>query len=77
MLISIISLLIGFQSVKAQTPARNDAPDIIPFDHIFIVLLENVGYEAVIGDSVDAPYINNTLLPQGTSVHNEFRHQAP
>jgi phosphatidylinositol-3-phosphatase len=66
MLTAIISFLIGFQSVKAQTMAHNDAPDITPFDHIFMVLLENVGYEAVIGNSVDAPYINNTLLPRGT-----------
>ena len=66
MLIAIISVLIGFQSVKAQTPAPNEAPGIRPFDHIFMVLLENVGYEAVIGNFVDAPYINNTLLPQAT-----------
>src|SRR5712691_5331754 len=37
-----------------------------PYDHIFIVMLENVGYEAIVGDTADAPYINNTLLPQGT-----------
>jgi hypothetical protein len=36
-----------------------------PYNHIFFVLLENVGYEAVVGDTVNAPYINNELLPQG------------
>jgi phosphatidylinositol-3-phosphatase len=66
MLIAITSLLIGFQSVKAQTTAQNDDPGIRPYDHIFMVLLENVGYEAIIGNITDAPYINNTLLPQGT-----------
>ena len=66
MLIAITSLLIGFQSVKAQTTAQNDDPGMRPYDHIFMVLLENVGYEAIIGNITDARYINNTLLPQGT-----------
>jgi hypothetical protein len=72
MLIAIILFLIGFQSVKAQTPAANEAPEIRPFDHIFMVLLDNVGYEAVIGNSTDAPYINHTLRPQGTLYTQSF-----
>lgn len=35
------------------------------YDHVFVVVLENVGYENVVGSS-NAPYINNTLLPLGT-----------
>lgn len=35
------------------------------YDHVFVVMLENVGYEAIVG-SPYAPYINNTLLPLGT-----------
>ena len=61
-LVASISFLIGFSSVKAQTPAANEAPEIRPFDHIFMVLLENVGYEAVIGNSRDAPYISAQFL---------------
>jgi hypothetical protein len=76
-LIAIILFLIGFQSVKAQTPAANEAPEIRPFDHIFMVLLENVGYEAVIGNSRDAPYINNTLRPQGTLYTQSFGIRYP
>src|SRR5712691_3377696 len=49
-----------------------------PYDHIFIVLLENVGYEAIVGDVADAPYINNTLIPQGTlySDHHGVSHPS-
>ena len=71
-LVAITSFLIGFQSVKAETPAADRAPDIRPFDHIFMVLLENVGYEAVIGNVIDAPYINDTLLPQATLYTQSF-----
>ncbi len=35
------------------------------YDHVFVVVLENVGYEAIVG-SPNAPYINNTLIPLGT-----------
>ncbi len=35
------------------------------YDHVFVVVLENVGYEAIVG-SPHAPYINNTMLPLGT-----------
>lgn len=35
------------------------------YDHVFVVVLENVGYEAIV-DSPNAPYINNTLRPLGT-----------
>jgi hypothetical protein len=76
-LVASISFLIGFSSVKAQTPAANEAAEIRPFDHMFMVLLENVGYEAVIGNSRDAPYINNTLLPQGTLYTQSFGIRYP
>lgn len=34
------------------------------YDHVFIVMLENVGYDAIVG-SAAAPYINQKLIPQG------------
>jgi hypothetical protein len=71
-LLAITSFLIGFQSSKAQSPAGHEAPDIRPFDHIFMVLLENVGYEAVVGNTRHAPYINYTLLPKGTLYTRSF-----
>jgi len=41
------------------------------YSHIFVIVMENVGYGNVIG-SVNAPYINNTLLPQATLYTNSF-----
>jgi hypothetical protein len=41
------------------------------YDHIFLIMEENVGYEAVIG-SPDAPYINKKLLPQGALFTKSF-----
>jgi hypothetical protein len=41
------------------------------YDHIFVIVMENVGYENVIG-SVNAPYINETLLPQAALYTNSF-----
>ena len=43
-----------------------------PYTHIFIILLENVGYNPVIGNTTDAPYINNVLLPQGRLYTESF-----
>ena len=43
----------------------------IAYSHIFVIVMENAGYENVIG-SVNAPYINKTLLPQGTLYSNNF-----
>ncbi len=36
------------------------------YDHVFIIMLENAGFDAIVGDTADAPYINNELIPQGT-----------
>ena len=41
------------------------------YSHIFVIVMENVGYENVIG-SVNAPYMNKTLLPQATLYTNSF-----
>jgi phosphatidylinositol-3-phosphatase len=47
-------------------------PGTRPYNHIFFVLLENVGYEAIVGDTVNAPYINNKLIPQGVLYTQSF-----
>src|SRR5436305_12421587 len=43
-----------------------------PYNHIFFVLLENVGYESVVGDTVNAPYINNELFSQAVLYSKSF-----
>lgn len=39
-------------------------PALAKWDHIFVIVMENAGYSAIIGNPTDAPYINKTLLPQ-------------
>lgn len=49
------------------------AKDKLPlgrFDHIIVVVMENLGYTAIIGDTTDCPYINKTLIPQGVLFTN-------
>jgi acid phosphatase len=46
------------------------------YSHIFVIVLENVGYDNVIG-SLNAPYINNTLLPQAALYTNSFAVSNP
>ncbi len=41
------------------------------YSHIFVIVMENVGYDSVIG-SGNAPYINETLLPQSALYANSF-----
>ena len=41
------------------------------YDHVFVVLMENHSYGEIIGNS-SAPYINNTLAPQGAVAGNYF-----
>lgn len=47
-----------------------------PYDHILVIMLENVGYNNVIG-SPNAPYINKTLLSQGTLFTKSFGVRHP
>lgn len=68
----------------AVTPAALTVPtSTVPaFDHVFIVMMENTNYSAtsnpatgspgLIGNSNDAPYINNTLLPMGSLLTNYY-----
>ncbi|MBD8900296.1 alkaline phosphatase family protein [Rhodanobacter sp. DHG33] len=45
-------------------------PSHVPaFDHVFMVMMENTDYDAVIGDTTDAPFINS-LANQGTLLDN-------
>ena len=40
------------------------------YDHIVVVVEENHDYSQIIGDTTDAPYINNTLVAGGTLLTN-------
>src|SRR5262249_29080315 len=42
------------------------------YDHIVIVIEENKSFSEVIGNSTDAPYINNTLVAGGASLNSMY-----
>lgn len=63
-------------------PTLSVPPSTVPaFDHVFVVMMENNNYSAtsntkdggagIVGNSA-APYINNTLVPMGTSFTNFY-----
>lgn len=57
--------------LSTPVPAAALAPPVtkVPqFDHVFLIMMENTNYEAVVG-SVNAPYINS-LISQGTLLSN-------
>jgi len=57
-------------STPLATPALVAPPSHIPaFDHVFLVMMENTDYSAVIGDTSDAPFINS-LAAGGTLLTN-------
>src|SRR6516225_9308307 len=44
-----------------------EAGPLVPaYDHIVVVIMENHGFDQIVGNS-NAPYINNTLIPNGAS----------
>ena len=53
------------------TPATLSPPkSVVPtFDHVFLIMMENTDYAQVVGDTKNAPYIND-LLRLGTALHN-------
>jgi hypothetical protein len=48
------------------------APGVPTWDHIVLVMEENHTFGEVVGDTVDAPYINNTLIAGGALLTNYF-----
>ncbi len=46
------------------TPPRSQVP---AFDHVFIVMMENTDYAAIVGNTHDAPFINS-LIARGASL---------
>jgi len=47
-----------------------DTTSPITYDHIVIVVEENHAYSEIVGDTTDAPYINNTLIADGALMSN-------
>lgn len=54
----------------ARESGGSGSPTVPAYDHVINVLLENHSYSSIVGDSTDAPYINNTLIPSGALATN-------
>jgi hypothetical protein len=48
------------------SPPKSSVP---PFDHVFIVMMENTNYSQLVGNARDAPFIDS-LIRQGTLLRN-------
>lgn len=70
---------IGFSiSTALPAPAPKRPRTLVPaFDHVFMIMMENTDAAAVIGDTVNAPYIN-TLARQGAlfAAHSGVYHPS-
>ncbi len=53
----------------AFAPAAPPPAHVPRFDHVFLIMMENTDYDQIIGDTVNAPYINQ-LAARGTLLAN-------
>ena len=65
----------GLAAIAA--PAAQAANGVPHFDHVVLVMEENHSYNEIIGDTTDAPYINNTLASGGALFTNSFAIEHP
>ncbi|HEV3359904.1 MAG TPA: alkaline phosphatase family protein [Pseudonocardiaceae bacterium] len=73
--VSGTALVVGLAAIAA--PMAHAANGVPHFDHVVIVMEENHSYNEIIGDTTDAPYINNTLAAGGASFTNSFAIEHP
>ncbi|WP_063771060.1 alkaline phosphatase family protein [Streptacidiphilus neutrinimicus] len=64
----------GMTAAVAPAHAANSVPK---YDHVVVVMEENHAYDEVIGDTADAPYINNTLASGGALFTQSFAVEHP
>jgi phosphatidylinositol-3-phosphatase len=51
--------------LPAQTTRADDSGDGRSFQHVFVIVLENEGYNTTFGPGSKAPYLSQTLTKQG------------
>ena len=59
------NLSLTLSTPVTQPTLQPPASSVPAFDHVYVLMLENTTYNKIIGDTVDAPYING-LANQGT-----------
>jgi acid phosphatase len=57
---------------SGQWVALGPAATVPRYKHVITILMENHGYSDIVGDTADAPYINNTLIPSGALATNYY-----
>lgn len=73
-LFTVLAAFVASPVANAQQPAVIEAPvaaaaKIPHYDHIVIVIMENTGYGSIIGNTLQAPYMNS-LAKDGASFTN-------
>ena len=61
---------VGLSSLQTGGASATPATSVPQLDHVFTIVMENHTYSEIIGDTADAPYINNTLIPSGALATN-------
>lgn len=59
-----------------QEEIGRESTGVPHYAHVIQIPEENHGYSQIVGDTTDAPYINNTLIPGGALATNYFANVA-
>jgi YVTN family beta-propeller protein len=62
--------------VRAPPPLRAPPAHVPHFRHVFLVMMENQGYNRIIGNRAEAPFLNS-LLPQSSLLGDFFAEEHP
>ncbi len=56
----------------AQSPVSPPAQHVPPIRHVFIIMLENKGYDTTFGATTQAPYLANTMVSEGALLRQYY-----
>jgi hypothetical protein len=72
-MVRTVAVTIAVASLWASSTAAAAAP-LPPVGHVFVIVLENKAFADTFGPTgqVNAPYLNNTLVPAGELLTNYY-----
>jgi phosphatidylinositol-3-phosphatase len=72
--ISIATVIALAMMVPLAASAHTDVSSgkLKNFQHVFVIMMENTGYNTLIGDTKDAPWINTVAVPNYGVANNYF-----
>jgi phosphatidylinositol-3-phosphatase len=68
----LASLLLIITGCMAHSPRQVSAHALPPIGHVFIIVLENKGFEETFGAASPAPYLARTLTSKGALLENYY-----